>query len=86
MNIVRVRRVGNSNVVSIPKELEAVGYTPGTDVLVEEVADGSLRLVRTDAVRALIRKAARRTVAEDREALAILEAHDRVDHRPARRR
>ena len=37
MKVVKVRRVGNSNVVSIPRELEARGYAPGTSVLVEEL-------------------------------------------------
>jgi antitoxin component of MazEF toxin-antitoxin module len=79
MKIVRVRRVGNSNVVSIPKELEAAGYTPGTDVLLEQLPDGALRLVRTDDVRAMIREVGRQVIAEDREALEILAAHDRSD-------
>ncbi|HWD69679.1 MAG TPA: AbrB/MazE/SpoVT family DNA-binding domain-containing protein [Solirubrobacteraceae bacterium] len=35
-----MRRVGNSNVVSLPRELEASGYVPGTSVLVEELPDG----------------------------------------------
>jgi len=30
MKIVKVRRVGNSNVVSIPRELESHDYAPGT--------------------------------------------------------
>ncbi|MCW3069809.1 MAG: hypothetical protein JWL67_2434, partial [Solirubrobacterales bacterium] len=29
MKIVKVRRVGNSNVISIPREFEAHGYAPG---------------------------------------------------------
>ena len=30
MKIVKVRRVGNSNVISIPREFEASGYVPGS--------------------------------------------------------
>jgi len=37
MKVVKVRRVGNSNVVSIPRELESRGYAPGTSVLIEEL-------------------------------------------------
>lgn len=37
MKIAKVRRVGNSNLVSIPRELEAHGYAPGTSMLVEEL-------------------------------------------------
>ena len=40
MKIVKVRRVGNSNVVSLPHDLEASGYTPGTPVLIEELPGG----------------------------------------------
>jgi hypothetical protein len=43
MKIVKVRRVGNSNLVLIPRELEARGYAPGTSVLVEEFDRGELR-------------------------------------------
>ncbi len=77
VKIVRIRRVGNSNVVSIPKELEAAGYTPGANVLLEQLPDGALRLIRTDDVSALIRRVGREVVAEDRDALKILAAHDR---------
>ena len=40
MKVVKVRRVGNSNVISIPKELEPQGYVPGASVLVEELPGG----------------------------------------------
>lgn len=76
MKVVKVRRVGNSNVVSIPKQLEASGYTPGSTVLVEELADGELRILPTDQVRERIRQVGRRVVAEHPEALRILAEHD----------
>lgn len=79
MRIVRVRRIGNSNMVAIPKELESAGYMPGTDVLLERMPDGALRLMRSDAVRAMIREVGRQVIAEDREALEILAVHDRSD-------
>jgi hypothetical protein len=41
MKVVKVRRVGNSNVVSLPRELEARGYEPGTSVLIEELEGAS---------------------------------------------
>ncbi len=72
MKIVKVRRVGNSNVVSIPRELEASGYTPGSSVLIEEFADGELRIIPTDRVRERIRQTARRVVTEHPKALEIL--------------
>jgi antitoxin component of MazEF toxin-antitoxin module len=55
VKIVKVRRVGNSNVVLIPREFEASGYTPGASVLVEELADGELRILPTDRVRERVR-------------------------------
>ncbi len=76
MKIVKVRRVGNSNVVSIPRELEAQGYTPGTSVLVEELDGGELRIIPTEQLRARIRSVGERLVAEHPEALKILADHD----------
>ena len=76
MKIVKVRRVGNSNVVSIPREYEAHGYTPGTSVLVEELPGGELRLLPTEKLREQIAQIGRRVVAEHPEALRILVEHD----------
>ncbi|MEX2414351.1 MAG: hypothetical protein WD399_11915 [Thermoleophilaceae bacterium] len=83
MKVVKVRRVGNSNVVSIPKALEASGYTPGASVLVEELADGELRILPTDQVRERIRQVGQRVVAEHPEALRILAEHDPDAEPPA---
>lgn len=79
MKILKVRRVGNSNVVSLPREFEASGYGPGATVLVEQLEDGSLHLVRTDELRNLIRRSGKRLVTKHREALEILATHDRGD-------
>jgi antitoxin component of MazEF toxin-antitoxin module len=76
MKIVKVRRVGNSNVVSLPREFEASGYVPGTSVLVEELADGELRILPTEMVRKRVRQIAARTVSERSGALQILADHD----------
>ena len=76
MKIVKVRRVGNSNVVSIPREFEARGYTPGSSVLVEELSNGELRIVPTDMIRERIREIGQRVVAERGEALQILADQD----------
>lgn len=76
MKIVKIRRVGNSNVVSIPREFEARGFAPGSSVLVEELANGELRLIPTEQVRLRIRDTGRRVVAEHGEALRILADHD----------
>jgi antitoxin component of MazEF toxin-antitoxin module len=76
VKIVKVRRVGNSNVVSLPRELEASGYVPGTSVLLEELADGELRILPTEMVRTRARQIAGRTVSDRAEALEILAKHD----------
>lgn len=84
MRVVKVRRVGNSNVVSIPRELEARGYTPGTSVLVEELEGGELRIMPTEQVRDRIRSVGRRVVGEHAEALKILAEHDPTSERAKR--
>ncbi|HEX9481324.1 MAG TPA: hypothetical protein VF927_04420 [Solirubrobacteraceae bacterium] len=76
MKIVKVRRVGNSNVISLPRELEAQGYVPGASVLVEQLPDGELRVMSTEKVRERIREVGERLVGEHGEALEILANHD----------
>ena len=76
MKVVKVRRVGNSNVVSIPRELETRGFAPGTSVLVEELETGELRIIPTEQVRARIRDVGQRVVGGHAEALKILAEHD----------
>jgi len=76
VKVVKIRRVGNSNVVTLPRELEASGYEPGTSVLVEEIDGGELRIIPTDQVRDRIRRVGQRVVAEHAEMLKILAEHD----------
>lgn len=81
MKIVKVRRVGNSNVVSIPREFEASGYVPGSSVLVEELPGGELRILPTDRLRDRVREIAARVVSEHPEAMEILADYDPDDHK-----
>jgi antitoxin component of MazEF toxin-antitoxin module len=76
MKVVKVRRVGNSNVISIPREFEAQGYTPGSSVLLEELPGGELRIMSTEKVRERIHGIGERVVAEHDEALRIVAEHD----------
>jgi antitoxin component of MazEF toxin-antitoxin module len=76
MKIVKVRRVGNSNVVSIPREFESSGYAPGSSVLIEGLEDGELRILPTERVHERIQDVAARLVSEHPEALEILANHD----------
>ena len=85
MEVVKIRRVGNSNVISLPRSLERLGYTSGTSVVVDELETGELRVVPASRVHDLIRETGRHVVAENREALEILERHDRLPARAAAR-
>jgi antitoxin component of MazEF toxin-antitoxin module len=77
MQIVKVRRVGNSNVISLPKELEAAGYVPGASVAVERMESGELLVVPEQRLRERVRQISREVVEENSRLLAMLAAHDR---------
>ena len=77
MKLVKIRRVGNSNVVSIPHEHEALGFKAEVPVLVTALPSGELRVLPATRVRQMIRDYGRRVISEDRRALQILEDHDR---------
>jgi len=77
VKVLKVRRLGDSNIVVLPKELEKLGYRPGETVVVEAVPSGAVLIRPAHHLRAVMDKLARRVVEEDREALALLEAHDR---------
>lgn len=84
--MVKIRRVGNSNVISLPRRLEQIGYSAGTSVMVYELESGELRVIPAGRVRELIRATGSQVVAESREALDTLERHDREQSgRPARK-
>lgn len=76
MKVVKVRRVGNSNVVSLPREFEEQGYLSGASVLVEELPEGGLRLMLTEQVRERIGGIGRRLIDEHQEALRSLAEDD----------
>jgi antitoxin component of MazEF toxin-antitoxin module len=77
MKLVKIRRVGNSNVVSIPREHEELGFKPEVQVLVTALPSGELRILPATSVQKMIRAYGRQMIAEDRRALQILEDHDR---------
>ncbi len=76
MKIMEIRRVGDSNVISLPRELESLGYVPGTMVMVEELEKGELRLVPTARRRKLTRERAEKLALENQELLEFLAEHD----------
>jgi antitoxin component of MazEF toxin-antitoxin module len=77
MKINRVRRVGNSKVISLPRNLEKAGFVDGAQVVIQELPSGEVRLLPADHLRVMVREYGRRIVAENRKALDILADHDR---------
>lgn len=77
MQIVKVRRVGNSNVVTLPKSMESAGFSAGASVVVDALPSGEVLLVPERLLRERIRAIGRQVIAEDQEAFEILAAHDR---------
>ena len=76
MMIVKLRRVGKSNVVSLPCEFEGRGYLPGASVLVEELPEGGLRLTPAEQVRERIVELVVVWSTSNQDALRILAEHD----------
>lgn len=81
MQLVKIRRVGNSNVVTLPREFESVGYSEGRTVAVARTSSGDLLLVPESRLREYIQDLGRQVIDEDREALAMLAAYDRGELR-----
>lgn len=77
MALVKVRRVGNSNVITLPAGLGGNGFEPGAAVLVEADEDGTLRVIPVPDLDAHVREVARTAIQRRRRTLEILEAHDR---------
>jgi antitoxin component of MazEF toxin-antitoxin module len=52
----KIRQVGNSNMIALPRELEGIGYRPGQTVLVEAQPDGTLLILPAEQIRAALRQ------------------------------
>ena len=76
MQMVKVRRVGNSNVISLPREFEEHGFTPGTTVIVEALPTGELRIAPATVVRRLTPERARQIADKHQVLLDRLAEHD----------
>lgn len=75
MEIVKVRRVGNSNVITLPREMERYGFVEGSQVTIEAAGDGELRLVSVEKMqehRERVRQASREVMHKHRRSLALL--------------
>jgi antitoxin component of MazEF toxin-antitoxin module len=74
--MLKVRRVGNSNMVALPKEWEASGFGPGAYVLVERDQAGEVRMLRAGDITVQIDALADEMMEKHAEALQILAEHD----------
>ena len=77
MKINRVRKVGNSRVLSLPPELKSIGFDEGAQIVIQELPTGEVRLLPAARLRTIVREYGRRVIAENRTALEILADHDR---------
>ena len=74
MKLVKIRHVGNSDVMTVPPEL---GLRSGATVVVERLETGQVLVTPAELIRERIPTIVKSVVEEDREALRILEEHDR---------
>ncbi len=83
MEIVKIRRVGNSNVLSVPRAFVRAGYDAGQPVVIEQLENGDLLVRRVESHRALIRATMQSIAQEHRQALDLLAPHDGRQEPPA---
>ena len=76
MTIVKVRRVGSSDVVTIPRSLGANGFEAGAEVVIDVLPSGALILQPAAELRERLQEIGREVIAEHREALQILTDYD----------
>jgi antitoxin component of MazEF toxin-antitoxin module len=69
MRTVKVRRVGNSNVVSLPRELESLGFAAGAAVAVVPTRTGEIVLIPAERLDGYVEDLSRHIVDENRSAL-----------------
>ncbi len=74
--MLKVRRVGHSNMVALPKEWEESGFGPGDFVLVERDGAGEIRMLRAGDITGRIDALAGEMVEKHAQALKVLADHD----------
>jgi antitoxin component of MazEF toxin-antitoxin module len=77
MKMLKIRRIGNSNMVALPKEWEDDGFAPGAYVLVERDQTGEIRMLRAHDMASQVDALAEDMIEKHAEALRILAEHDR---------
>ena len=81
MQVVKIRRVGNRNVLTLPRELEAAGFVAGTSVSFDQMPSGAVVLFPESQFSQHIQQVGRRVIEVHREALDLLAAADRGEAR-----
>lgn len=76
MNAVRVRRVGNSNVITVPRELERFGLVEGASVAFVPMQDGQVLIIPAERMPEYLDEIGQQVIARRRGALEKLAAHD----------
>lgn len=84
MEIVKIRKVGNSTVITLPRGLQDLGFTEGAQIVVEMTPEGEVRLIPVNNLRAVIRASGRKVADQHREALDILTEAEGAPHLPDR--
>ena len=84
MEVVKVRKVGNSNVITLPRALQQFGFTDGAQIVVEAMPDGEVRLIPVNNLRKIIRASGRKVARQHRAALDILADAEGIPHRADR--
>lgn len=85
MNTVKIRRAGNSNAITLPRELESLGYIEGTEVVIKSLKNGALMVMTAAQMEAYMDAIIDRVARENREALDMLEAYDRGERPKSQR-
>jgi antitoxin component of MazEF toxin-antitoxin module len=77
MKMLKIRRVGNSNMVALPKDWEGDGFAPGDYVLVERDEAGEVRVLRAGGMAARVDALADEMIEKHAEPLRVLAEHNR---------
>jgi len=78
MQTVKIRRVGNSNVISLPRGITERGFAEGQEVWLVPLQTGRILLIAEDHLDDFVAEMGRRVIDENREALEKLPAYDRA--------
>ncbi len=75
MDLVKVRKVGNSSVITLPRSI-VDQYPAGTRVVIQALENGDVLITRPESYEAAIQESGRRVVQQHRGLLDRLGAHE----------